>query len=358
MIPIARPIIGDEEINSVVKVLRSGNLTQGLEVEEFEKEFSKLVSGRESIAVNSGTSGLHIALLAMGISKGDEVIVPSFTFAATANAVSLTGATPVFVDIERDTFNIDPNAIIDSISKKTRAIIPVHLYGQPAAMNEIVKIATINELFVIEDSSQAHLAKLSDKPVGTFGDAGVFSFYPTKNMTSGEGGMITTGLSMVSTRCRLLRNQGMERKYENEIVGLNNRMTDIHAAIGRVQLSKLQSWTDMRRSNASFYDANLEGVLIPFVSPNCYHVYHQYTIRIVGHNRDEFAKELERRGVGTGIYYPTPVHKLKSFGSRLNLPETYDACREVLSIPIHPTLSQTELEHIVSSVNAVAKAGT
>jgi perosamine synthetase len=357
MIPAARPIIGEEERAAVDRILKSGMLAQGPEVAAFENEFSQIVAGRHCVAVNSGTSGLHLALIAVGLKQGDEVIVPSFTFAATANVVSLTGATPVFVDIDPRTFNINPAAIEAAITPRTRAIQVVHLYGQPAAMKEIMAIASRYELLVLEDAAQAHLANIDGVPTGAFGATGVFSFYPTKNMTSGEGGMITTASDEIARQCRLLRNQGMEKRYENEIVGFNNRMTDLHAAIGRAQLSKLAGWTLQRRSNASFLDENLRGVVIPHVSPGAFHVYHQYTIRVHGHNRDAFAAEMVKRGVGNGVYYPLPVHQLHSFGHTFDLPETTRATTEVLSIPVHPSLSQQDLDTIVSVVNSIAAAG-
>jgi len=357
MIPAAKPLIGEDEIEAVDRVLRSGMLAQGPEVAAFETEFSEVVAGQHCVAVNSGTSGLHLALNAIGIKQGDEVIVPSFTFAATGNTVALTGATPVFVDIDPRTFNINPLAIEAAITSRTRAIQPVHLYGQPAAMNEIMAIAARYSLFVVEDAAQAHMANLNGTPVGTFGNAGVFSFYPTKNMTSGEGGMITTSSEEVARQCRLLRNQGMEQRYVNEIVGYNTRMTDIHAAIGRIQLKKLAGWTAQRQSNAKFLDENLKGVVTPYVAPGAFHVYHQYTIRVIGHDRDAFAAEMTKRGVGNGVYYPTPVHQLPSFRLAFDLPETTSATKEVLSIPVHPSLSQTDLETIVSVVNSIAAAG-
>ncbi|HUW88196.1 MAG TPA: DegT/DnrJ/EryC1/StrS family aminotransferase [Candidatus Paceibacterota bacterium] len=356
-IPAARPLIGEEERTAVDRVLQSGMMAQGPEVAAFENEFSTIVADRHCIAVNSGTSGLHMALVAVGIKQGDEVIVPSFTFAATANAVALTGATPVFVDIDPQTFNIDPLGIEAAITSRTRAIQPVHLYGQPAAMKEIMAIAASHNLLVIEDAAQAHMASLDGAPVGSFGTAGVFSFYPTKNMTSGEGGMISTASDEIARQCRLLRNQGMEKRYANEIVGFNTRMTDIHAAIGRVQLTKLTGWTTQRRTNAKFLDENLKGVAIPYVAPGAFHVYHQYTIRIIGHDRDAFAAEMTKRGVGNGVYYPIPVHKLQSFGLTFDLPETTRACKEVLSIPVHPALTQEDLETVVSVINSIAAAG-
>jgi dTDP-4-amino-4,6-dideoxygalactose transaminase len=299
-----------------------------------------------------------LSLLAAGIKQGDEVIVPSFTFAATANAVALTGATPVFVDIDPQTFNIDPAAIEAAITPHTRAIQVVHLYGQPAAMKEIMAIASRHELLVLEDAAQAHLASLNGTPVGTFGATGVFSFYPTKNMTSGEGGMITTASAEIARQCRLLRNQGMETRYVNEIIGFNTRMTDIHAAIGRVQLAKLAGWTAQRRSNAKFLDTHLEGVVTPYVAIGAFHVYHQYTIRVTGHDRDLFSAEMSKQGIGNGVYYPTPVHLLPSFSHAFDLPETTRATKEVISIPVHPSLSEEDLEKIVAVINSIATAGS
>jgi len=357
IIPAAKPIIGEEEKAAVERILDSGMLAQGMEVALFEEEFSCIVANRNCIAVNSGTSGLFLSLSALGIKKDDEVIVPSFTFAATANSVSLTGAKPIFVDIDPQTFNICSSAIESAITSRTRAIIPVHLYGQPAEMNQIMDLAIRHNLLVIEDAAQAHMAAFDKTPVGAFGIAGVFSFYPTKNMTSGEGGMVTTPSATIDRQCRLLRNQGMEKRYVNEIFGFNNRMTDIHAAIGRVQLKKLSRWTEQRRTHAKFFDENLTGVLVPYVHPKAFHVYHQYTIRIVGLNRDDFAAELLRHGVGSGVYYPFPVHQLPSFNHSYDLPETALACKEVLSIPVHPSLSQEDLEKIVTTINTISSAG-
>jgi len=235
--------------------------------------------------------------------------------------------------------------------------MPVHLYGHPADLPGLRDLCDEFDLVLIEDAAQAHLASVDDRPVGTWGLAGSFSFYPTKNMTSGEGGMVTTGDEGLARSVRLLRNQGQERKYENEIVGLNNRMTDIHAAIGRVQLAKLVDWTAKRQGNATFLDASLRGVVTPTVASNAVHVYHQYTIRVVGLDRDAFAAQLAERGVGTGVYYPVPNHRLPAFAPELDLPETERAAREVLSLPVYPSLTEAELVHIVESVNTVASAG-
>lgn len=358
MIPAARPIIGEDEWASVHKVMQSGLLAQGPEVAAFETEFSDLVvAGSQCIAVNSGTSALHLSLLALGVGPGDEVIVPSFTFAATANSVALTGATPVFVDIEPEFFTMDPRAVEAAITHRTRGVMPVHLYGHPARLSELVEACARHGLFLLEDAAQAHAAAQDGRPAGTWGAAAAFSFYPTKNMTSGEGGMVVTDDASVARTVRLLRNQGQERRYENEVVGLNNRMTDIHAAIGRVQLSKLEAWTQTRQRNADFLTSELKGVVTPRVAAGARHVYHQYTIRTSGHDRDRFAELLADRGVGTGVYYPIPNHRLPAYNRALDLPETEMAAKECLSLPVHPSLSQADLETIVDAVNEIAAAG-
>lgn len=358
-IPVARPIIGEEERAAVDRVLRSGMLAQGPEVASFEVEFARHFKlDRACVATNSGTSGLHLALLAAGVGAGTEVIVPSFTFAATANAVRLTGATPVFADISPETFCLDPRSVQDAITERTVGIMPVHLYGHPADMAAIDAIARARGLLVFEDAAQAHGASLGGRPVGAFGAFGVFSLYPTKNMTSGEGGMVAVADGESERRLRLLRNQGMLRQYENELVGFNNRMTDIHAAIGRVQLTRVSGWTAARQANAAFLSANLEGVAVPSVAPGAVHVYHQYTIRIPD-DRDGARKALDSEyGVGTGAFYPVPTHRLPSYlPSTVDLPETERAAAECLSLPVHPSLSQANLEHIARSVNAVVAAG-
>jgi dTDP-4-amino-4,6-dideoxygalactose transaminase len=358
-IPPAKPIIGDDERKAVDAVLATGQLAQGTEVAAFEQEFSDvLLDGRAAVAVNSGTSGLHLGLLAAGIGPGDEVIVPSFTFAATANSVALTGATPVFADIELEHFTLDPASVESKITGKTAGIMPVHLYGHPFDVQAIGAVASKHGVKVFEDAAQAHGAAVNGRKVGTFGDFAMFSLYPTKNMTSGEGGMVSTGLPDLERKLRLLRNQGMERQYENELVGFNARMTNIHAAIGRVQLTKVLGWTKTRQENAAFLTENLEGVVSPVVAEGCEHVYHQYTIRVAD-DRDGFAKALRAEyNVGCGIYYPIPNHRLAPFQTEDDLPVTDEASRTVLSLPVHPSLSQEDLERIVSAVNAIAKAGS
>ena len=361
MVPAARPLIGDEEREAVDRVLRSGMVAQGPEVAAFEQEFAaQLVDGRTCVAVNSGTAGSHLGLLAAGVGPGHEVIVPSFTFAATANSVALTGATPVFADIEPDYFCLDAAAVEAAVTERTVGIMPVHLYGHPADMSALGAVAAKHNLAIYEDAAQAHGAAWQGRPVGTFGTFGMFSLYPTKNMTSGEGGMVSCADEETARRVRLLRNQGMEKRYENEVVGFNARMTDIHAAIGRVQLGKLAAWTKQRQENAAFLDSHLAGVpgvVVPPVAPGATHVYHQYTIRVTD-DRDGFAKALhDEHQIGTGVYYPIPNHRLPSFGLTLDLPQTELAAQQALSLPVHPSLTTDDLERIVEAIAAVAGAG-
>ena len=358
MIPAARPDIGEDEVNAALDVIRSGMLAQGAEVEAFEREFAlEAVDERLCVAVNSGTSAQHLAMVALGIGPGDEVIVPSFTFAATANCVAFTGATPVFVDIEPDHFTIDPAAVEAAITPRTRGVVPVHLYGHPANLSALTEVCERNGLWLVEDAAQAHLASWAGHLVGTVGVAATFSFYPTKNMTSGEGGMIVTSDPGIARIVRLLRNQGQEKRYENEIVGLNNRMTDVHAAIGRVQLAALKARTQKRRENAKFYDEHLRGVVTPTVHAHATHVYHQYTIRLVDQDRGRFVEQLASLGVATGIYYPTPVHRLASYKRADALHHTDIASREVLSLPVYPSLSEAERDRVAAAVNHLSGAG-
>jgi perosamine synthetase len=348
-IQISEPDIGRNEKKAVLRVLKSGNLTQGNEVLAFEQEFSQYVEGRECVAVSSGTSGLHLALLSLGIGVGDEVIVPSFTFAASANAIVLVGAKPIFVDIDPISFCLNPEKIEYLVSKKTRAIMVVHMFGMPANMQKIQLLAQKHGLKIVEDAAQAHYSFCNNKPVGTFGDASVFSFYATKNIMSGEGGMITYQDQSLSRMARLLRNQGMEIKYQNEIIGFNLRMTEIQAAIGREQLKKLKYYTRKRQDNAEILSAGIELLQTPKPGPDVRHAFHQYTIRV--QNRDRLIEKLSANGINSGVYYPVPVHRLPSFNSKEVLPETEKACNEVLSLPVHPKLSTKDLKKIITVVN-------
>lgn len=355
-IPPARPVLGEPEIEAAVRVLRTGRVVQGPEVAAFEQEFAALADGRACVAVNSGTSALQLTLMALGIGRGDEVIVPSFSFAATANAVRLVGAEPVFADIDPRTYCLDPRAAAALVGPRTAAIMPVHLYGHPAAMDALSPLAERHGLAVVEDACQAHGAALHARPVGAHGAAGCFSFYPTKNMHALEGGMVTTADPELARTLRLLRNQGMEQRYANEIVGANLRMTDVNAAVGRVQLGRLAEWTERRRSHAKHLDALItaEAVSTPYVADGARHVYHQYTVRVADGRRDALQRGLAERGVGSAVYYPTPIHRLTPYATGDELPETDRAAAEVLSLPVHPTLTDTEIERVAAAVNSVA----
>ena len=364
-IPAAAPLIGDDEVAAVERVLRSGMLAQGPEVAAFEREFAtRFVDGRTTVAVNSGTSGQLLGLLASGVGPGDEVIVPSFTFAAVANSVVLAGATPVFVDIEPAHFTLDPTRVRAAVTARTKGIMPVHLYGHPFLVDGIEEVARAHGLAIYDDAAQAHGAAWRGRPAGTIGTFGMFSLYPTKNMTAIEGGMVSCADEQVARRIRLLRNQGMETQYANEVVGYNNRMSEVHAAVGRVQLGRVGAWTRQRQGNAAFLDAALagiDGLTVPAVAEGAEHVYHQYTVRIAAGERDRVRDALrDEHEVGSGVYYPIPNHRLPSlarFAPTDELPETERAAQEVLSLPVHPSLTAGDLDRIVTGVAAVMSAG-
>ncbi len=354
MIPMAKPLIGEEEKKAVLEVLDSGILAQGPRVEAFEKAFASMCGVQHAIATSSGTTALHIALLANSIGPGDEVITSPFTFIASANSVLYVGATPVFVDIDARTFNLDAAQIEKAITPKTKAILPVHLYGLCSDMDAIMAIAKKHNLAVIEDACQAHSAGCPVGKAGSFG-TGTFSLYPTKNITSAEGGMITTNDESVNEKCRVIRNHGMRRRYYHDEMGYNFRMTDVHAAIGLAQLGKLDTFNQKRKGNAAFYDANLKGVVTPFVPEGYKHIYHQYTIRVPDGKRDTLREFMKTNEIGSEIYYPVPIHMqsfyMEQFGKGPSLPETEAASGEVLSIPVHPALSQADLEKVASTIN-------
>ena len=352
MIRVSAPVLGPEEQDAVLAVLASGALAQGARVAELEAGFSALVDGRACVAVSSGTAALHLALVANGIGPGDEVIVPAFTFAATANAVRLAGAEPVFVDIEAATYCLDPAAAAAAVGPRTAALLPVHLYGQPADSLALGEVARRHGLLVVEDAAQAHGGADQGRPVGALADAAAFSFYATKNMTTGEGGMVVTADEAVARRVRLLRNQGMERPYENEVVGYNLRMTDLAAAIGVVQLRRLPALTARRQANAEVLDEALGSgpVRPPPRRAGATHVFHQYTVR--SPERDALQRRLGARGVETRVHYPTPVHRLAPFAvaAKVDLPETDRAAAEVLSLPVGPHLSDEEVAAVAAAV--------
>lgn len=349
-IPIARPVVSEEEIAAAVRVLRSGRLTQGREVAAFESEFAAQVAGRHCIAVASGTAALHLSLLGLGITAPDEVILPSFGFAATANVVRLVGATPVFADIDATTYCVDPLAVAAAIGPRTAAVIAVHLFGHPARMDQLTQLAERHGLALIEDACQAHAATILDRPVGAFGHTGAFSFYPTKNMHSIEGGMITTADPNLARTLRMLRNQGMAEPYDHQTIGCNARMSEVAAAIARIQLTRLATNNAARRRNAARLNELLEGVRTPTAADGVQHVYNQYTIRI-DQDRDAVLGHLAAHGIGGAVYYPTPIHRLAAYDLHLDLPHTEQASREVLSLPVHPSLTDVDLDRICRAVN-------
>ena len=354
MINIAKPMIGPEEKQAVLEVLDSGIIAQGPRVKAFEEAFAAICGVEHAIATTSGTTALHTSLLAHGIGAGDEVVTSPFTFIASANSVLYVGGRPVFVDIDPQTFNIDPSLIEAAITAKTKAIMPVHLFGLSCNMDPILDIAARHHLIVIEDACQSHGASYKGKKAGSFG-TGTFSLYPTKNITSAEGGMITTDDAKIAESCRVIRQHGMRRRYYHDELGFNFRMTDVHAAIGLAQLHKLEQFNRIRQENAKYLSEHLRGVSVPVIPEGYEHVFHQYTIRVPGGRRDALLAYLGECEVGTGVYYPVPIHQqtfyVNELGYRQTLPEAEKAAQDVLSLPVHPALTPAELNTIVQVVN-------
>ncbi|MFO7167531.1 MAG: DegT/DnrJ/EryC1/StrS family aminotransferase [Chloroflexota bacterium] len=347
---------------AVLEVLESGQFVLGPQVAAFEQEFAAFCRARAAVGVNTGTSALHLALLAAGVGPGDEVITTAFTFVATAAAVRYTGARPVFVDIDPVTYTIDVMQIERAITRRTRAILPVHLYGQPADMGPIMEIARRHGLAVIEDACQAHGAEYHGQRVGTIGDFGCFSFYPGKNLGAiGEGGAVVTDSAAHERTLRMLRDWGAERKYHHVLQGFNYRLEEIQAAVLRVKLRHLERWTDARRSAAARYSALLRGgpVQTPQETPGVRHVYHIYAIR--AHNRGGLQAALQERGIQTGIHYPVPVHLQPAhadLGYRPgDFPHTERAAAEVLSLPMYAELSAAQISETAQAVLACAEEG-
>jgi perosamine synthetase len=354
MIHIAKPFITEAEKNAVLEVLDSGMLAQGTRTAQLEEQFAEICGTKHAVATSSGTTALHLALLANGIGEGDEVITSPFTFIASVNSILFVGARPVFADIEEDTFNIDPARLEEKITPKTRAVMPVYLYGQMCDMDAIMKIAAEHDLTIIEDAAQAIGAKYKGKSAGSYGTA-AFSLYATKNVMSGEGGMITTNNEEVAEQCRMLRNHGMKRRYYHDMLGYNFRMSDIHAAIGLAQISRIEELTELRKMNAEYFSESLTSVVTPKTQPDVEHVWHQYTVRFDGgRDRDQAADILREKGVGTGVFYPVPAHMqgyIREIVGDVSLPITEKMAEEVLSLPVHPQLSEADREKIVNEVN-------
>jgi perosamine synthetase len=360
-IPVARPAIGQDEISAVTAVLESGMLAAGERVAEFEKKFADYCGTTHAVAINNGTAALHAALLAADIGFGDEVIVPSFSFIATATAVSMTGAKPIFVDVNEQTFGIDPAQVEGSVTPKTKAVIGVHLFGHPFDVPGIQQVCESHNLTLIEDAAQSHGAMYNGDKTGGFGQFGCFSFYATKNMTTGEGGMVTTSDKAYNERLRLLINHGQSEKYLHTRLGYNYRMTDVAAAIGLVQLKKLEKFNMRRRKNAEYYDTHIsvKGLVTPGVAQGIHHVYHQYVIRLTDEfpmKRADFMEYLKVKGIGTAVHYPIPIHHQPVY-ARANEPDSCPVstslASSVLSIPVHPLLDQKELAYICDAINRV-----
>lgn len=355
MIPISKPQFGEEELALLSEVLHSGIVAQGPKVAELEQEFARLAGSKFAVATSSGTTALHVALMAHGIGPGDEVITSPFTFIASANSVLFTGASPRFVDIHPDTFNIDPALIEAAITPRTKAIMPVHLYGLMADMDPIMDIARRHNLAVIEDAAQAHGATYKGRPAGSFG-TGCFSLYATKNMTSAEGGMVTTNDPDIADKAKLLRAHGSRVRYYHDILGYNFRLTDLHAAVGLAQLRKLPRFNEQRQQNARFFNEHIRRAITPCEPEGYRHVWHQYTIRLANGDRDAAVEKLKEAGVGTGVFYPVPVHQQKVYrdrGYNDHLPVAEEIATQVISLPVHTALTPSDLETIVDAVESL-----
>lgn len=358
MIPIAQVMLDGGEIDAAVEVLRSGNIRQGPRCQEFEQRFAALAGARHAIAVSSGTAALHLAWLA-AIEPGDEVLIPAFTFIATASTVVLAGGHPVFCDVEPDTATLDVEDARRRLTSKTTAIAPVHLYGGSADVAGIRALAAEHGLRIVWDAAQAHGTTIDGVDVGALDDLVCYSFYPTKNMTTGEGGIITTNDDDLAERLRLLRSHGQASKYYHTLIGLNYRLTDVQAAIGLVQLDRLPGWLEQRRANARQLDARLRGIagiIPPVARPGSEHSYHQYTIQVeaaAGISRDELQARLNDLGIGTGVHYPRPLHRQPVFAGAygaVSLPVSERLAETVLSLPIHPGVGEAGIERIGRSV--------
>jgi dTDP-4-amino-4,6-dideoxygalactose transaminase len=344
------------EINSAIQeILDSTQFILGGPVRELEERVAEYCQCRHGIGVGSGTDALRLSLAALDVGVGDEVITTPFTFVATANTISHTGARPVFVDIEAKTYNLDPDAIEAAITARTKAIVAVHLYGQPCEMDRITEIARRHKLVIVEDCAQSIGARYGSRPTGTFGIAGCLSFFPSKNLGAyGDGGMVITDDPVFAEKIDVLRRQGGKTKYFHEVLGFNSRLDALQAAILKVKLSYLEGWNQKRREAAQRYNELLAGlpVTVPFEAPNCYHVYHQYTIRTK--DRSKLAAHLKSAGIATNVYYPVPLHRQTLYAeyATLNLPRAEAAAEEVLSLPMFPELTADDQEFIAASIRS------
>lgn len=363
-IHIANPILGDEELTRIESVVESGMIADGPEVREFEAEFTEYCGADHGVATSNGTTALHTALEAVGVGPGDRVLTTPFSFVATANAIRFTGAEPVFADIDPDTFNVDPDHVeetLESLDGDVEAMVVVHLYGLPAPMDRLRTIADEYDVTIVEDAAQAHGAMYFDTPVGSLGDVASFSFYPTKNMTTSEGGIITTNRVDVAERAARFVDHGRVSGYEHAEVGHNFRMTSIAAAIGRIQLERLPGFTRARQANAAALSEYLTDapVTTPYTPPDRTHVFHQYTVQCDSVDRDALKSYLDAKGISTGVYYPKPVHKQPAYEHlSVSAPVAEEAAERVLSLPIHPELSEADIERIGRAVTDYAEVVT
>ena len=350
-IPLSKMYVDDQIQKVVLNVLNSGRYINGQNLKSFEEEFAGLCGTKYAVGVSSGTSAILLSLMALGIGEGDEVIVPSHTFIATASPARFLGATIVYADIDPETYTIDPAEVQRRITPRTRAIIPVHLYGHPCDMDPINELARAHSVYVIEDACQAHGATYKGQRTGSLGRIACFSFFPSKNMTVlGDGGMITTNDSQLAQKVRMMRDHGRTQKYIHDLLGLNCRLSEIHAAIGREQLKHLRDWNERRRAIAARYDVLLRdsGVIIPVERAWAEHVYYMYVIRVG--QRDRLASYLKGKGIETGIHYPVPVHRQPCLRSDVHLPITEQYVDEVLSLPMHPQLSDEHVDYVAWEV--------
>ena len=353
-----------QEVDAAIQgVLNTCQFTLGSEVAAFEEEFAAYCDSAHGIGVNNGTSALHLALLAAGVGPRDEVITVPFTFVASVAAIHYTGAKAVFVDVDPRTYTMEPTALEAAITPRTKAILPVHLYGQPADMGPILQVAKKHGLVVVEDAAQAHGAEYSDRRVGGLGDLGCFSFYPGKNLGAyGEGGMVVTANAELARKVRMLRDWGGEKKYQHVLKGYNMRLEGLQGAVLRVKLRYLEAWTEGRRAAAARYDALLAdfGVPTPAVLPNVRHVYHIYATRTA--NREKWQSALQARGIATGIHYPTPVHLLPAYADLGYkggaFPHSEQAANEVLSLPMYPELTAEMQRQVAEALIDLASAKT
>ncbi len=349
------PIVGKEEIGIVTNILREGALTSaanlgGKYVQDFEKSAASFVNSKYAIAVNSGTAALQAALLALDAKKGDEILVPSFTFVATANAVVSTGAKPVFVDILKENYTIDPDDLEKKITKKTRAILPVHLYGNVAIIERLSEISKKYNIPIIEDSAQSLGSTYKGKHTGTFFEMGCYSMYPAKVMTAGEGGFIVTNNRSLRDKLLMIRNHGMVHGYDTKIFGLNLRLPEINAGIATVQMKKLPKFLKSRKDNAKRMSELLSDLRITLPAERKNENVNWYLYTILTDNRDKILKKLNDKGIGAAAYYPTPVHKTPFYQLKTKLPITDWASSRVLSLPIHPNVTQKNIEFIAKTI--------